>query len=155
MTGRLSCESITASSVAGWHGRLPFVRRCNRLLTHSPKLFTEQEAADVSKIADMDQKPVFLDTADLNWLRKQPEVPALCEMENPTLIPLSFDMHNVFPEGGCLFVAAAIINFSVAKAEMLTASDIQRTLALERWAENQKLGNPSQRARTLERELEM
>ncbi|CAM9491345.1 unnamed protein product [Scytosiphon promiscuus] len=35
---------------------------------------SQQEAADVSKIADMDQKPAFLDVGELEWLAKHPEV---------------------------------------------------------------------------------
>ncbi|CAM9843940.1 unnamed protein product [Ectocarpus sp. 6 AP-2014] len=35
---------------------------------------SQQEAADVSKLADMDQKPAFLETADLERLVKNPDV---------------------------------------------------------------------------------
>lgn len=34
----------------------------------------EQETADVSKIVDMDQKPAFLETGDLERLSNNPEV---------------------------------------------------------------------------------
>lgn len=54
----------------------------------------EQEAADVSKIADMSQKPAFLDVADLEWLRKHPEVIERFHVEHTPLL-----LFSVFPPG--------------------------------------------------------
>lgn len=37
-------------------------------------IMVEQDTADISKIVDMDQKPAFLDTTDLDSMADHPEV---------------------------------------------------------------------------------